>query len=90
LRLPSWAQDAAWGHGTSFDDAGTVVTKGVGFRYMLASRLGLSMGIDIAKGPEDTAFLPADGQRVALSVDRGPARLRYHPASSAASMSEGP
>ena len=46
----------AWGRGTSFDDAGTVVTKGVGFRYVLARRLGLSMGIDIARGPEDTAF----------------------------------
>ena len=46
----------AWGRGTSFADAGTVVTKGAGFRYVLARRLGLSMGIDIAKGPEDTAF----------------------------------
>jgi hypothetical protein len=46
----------AWGRGTSFGDAGTVVTKGVGFRYVIASRLGLSMGIDIARGPEDTAY----------------------------------
>jgi hemolysin activation/secretion protein len=45
-----------WGRTTSFEDKGTVVSKGVGFRYVLARRLGLAMGIDIAKGPEDTAF----------------------------------
>ncbi|QJR10824.1 hypothetical protein DSM104443_01894 [Usitatibacter rugosus] len=45
-----------WGRTTSFEDKGTVVSKGVGFRYVIARRLGLAMGIDIAKGPEDTAF----------------------------------
>jgi hypothetical protein len=46
----------AWGRRTSFDDEGTVVAKGVGFRYMLARRMGLSLGIDVARGPEKTAW----------------------------------
>ena len=40
----------------SFQDAPTVVTKGVGFRYLIAEKFGLRMGIDIAKSNEDTAF----------------------------------
>jgi hypothetical protein len=31
-------------------------SKGVGFRYLIARRYGFNMGIDIAKGPEDTVF----------------------------------
>jgi hypothetical protein len=27
-----------------------------GFRYLIARRLGIYMGIDIARGPEETAF----------------------------------
>ena len=46
----------AWGRRESFDDTGTVVNKGVGFRYLIARRLGLYAGIDVARGPEDTAF----------------------------------
>ena len=46
----------AWGRKTSFDDEGTIVSKGVGFRYMLARRMGLSVGIDVARGPEKTAW----------------------------------
>jgi hypothetical protein len=46
----------AWGRNTSFSDEGTVVTRGVGFRYMLARRLGLSIGLDVARGPEETAY----------------------------------
>jgi len=46
----------AWGRKESFGDAGTQVTKGVGFRYLLARRLGLAAGIDVAWGPEKTAW----------------------------------
>jgi len=46
----------AWGRQTSFDDAGTIVSKGAGFRYVIARRLGLSMGLDVARGPEKTAY----------------------------------
>jgi hypothetical protein len=45
-----------WGRGDSFGDAGSVVSKGAGFRYLLARRLGLAAGIDVARGPEKTAW----------------------------------
>jgi hypothetical protein len=46
----------AWGRNASFSDSGTKVTKGVGFRYLVASRLGLAVGLDVARGPEKTAY----------------------------------
>jgi hypothetical protein len=46
----------AWGSSSSFSDAGSVSTKGAGFRYQIARRLGLYVGVDVAKGPEDTAI----------------------------------
>lgn len=46
----------AWGTRTSFSDAGAVTAGGAGFRYLVARRLGLYAGIDVAKGPEDTAI----------------------------------
>jgi hypothetical protein len=46
----------AWGRKESFSEAGTQVTKGVGLRYLLARRLGLAAGIDVARGPEKTAW----------------------------------
>jgi hypothetical protein len=46
----------AWGSSTSFGEAGSVSTKGAGFRYQVARRLGLYVGLDVARGPEDTAI----------------------------------
>jgi outer membrane protein assembly factor BamA len=40
----------------SFGDAPTVVSKGVGFRYLIAEKFGLRMGIDVAMSNEDKAF----------------------------------
>jgi len=40
----------------SFQDAPTVVSKGVGFRYLIAEKFGLRMGIDVAMSNEDKAF----------------------------------
>ena len=37
-------------------DDSSKVSKGVGFRYLMARRYGFDMGIDIAHGPEDTVF----------------------------------
>jgi hypothetical protein len=34
----------------------TVAAGGLGFRYRLARKIGLQSGIDIARGPEDTAI----------------------------------
>jgi hypothetical protein len=46
----------AWGERTSFGEAGSAVSKGVGARYLIARRLGLFAGVDVAWGPEDRAF----------------------------------
>ncbi|MGB5277618.1 MAG: BamA/TamA family outer membrane protein [Gammaproteobacteria bacterium] len=40
----------------------TVYTKGIGFRYFVARRFGAHAGVDIAKGPEDTALYLTFGQ----------------------------
>jgi len=40
---------------SDFGDAETIVAGGVGFRYTLARMQGLAMGLDLARGPEDTA-----------------------------------
>lgn len=45
---------------SSTDD--TVYSRGVGFRYFVARRFGAHAGVDIAKGPEDTAFYITFGQ----------------------------
>ena len=45
-----------WGRRTGFSDATTEATRGVGFRYTLARRLGLDVGIDWARGPDDNAY----------------------------------
>ena len=46
----------AWGTKSTFSDAGVVTAGGAGFRYLVARRLGLYAGLDIARGPEDTAI----------------------------------
>jgi len=58
---PRWAligfvgAGRAWGTKRTFSEAGIVTAGGVGFRYLVARRLGLYAGLDLAKGPEDTA-----------------------------------
>lgn len=41
---------------SDISDASTKVSKGVGFRYLIARRYGFVMGVDVADGPEDSAF----------------------------------
>jgi hypothetical protein len=41
--------------GEPFDHDRTAGAGGVGFRYELASKFGLHVGIDVARGPEETA-----------------------------------
>lgn len=59
---PRWAlvgfigSGRAWGSTVSFDDADSVSAWGAGFRYLVARRLGIYMGVDLAKGPEETAI----------------------------------
>jgi len=45
-----------WGTSTHFDDGESASAWGGGFRRLVARRLGIYMGIDVAKGPEETAF----------------------------------
>lgn len=59
---PRWAlvgfagSGRTWGTATSFPDGDTEGSFGAGFRYLIASRLGMYVGIDVARGPEETAF----------------------------------
>lgn len=58
---PRWTLVGFAGAGKAFGsseakDSDLIISRGLGMRYLLASKLGLKMGIDIAKGPEDTAF----------------------------------
>jgi hypothetical protein len=45
-----------WGTSKNFDDADSASAWGGGIRRLVARRLGIYMGIDVAKGPEETAF----------------------------------
>ena len=57
-----WELSAFAGIGKASDsfsdlsDSDSRVSKGAGFRYLIARRYDFNMGIDIAKGPEDTVF----------------------------------
>jgi hypothetical protein len=65
---PRWKIDTRWsvlaflGAGRAaqeldrLGDAEKAYGYGVGFRYLLARKLGLGAGIDIARGPEETTF----------------------------------
>jgi len=45
----------AWG-AERFGEANSIVAGGAGVRYLIARRLGIYMGADVARGPEETAF----------------------------------
>ena len=47
---------SAWGRGRSFGDAHKPGSVGAGFRYLIARRLGLYAGLDIAHSSADDAF----------------------------------
>lgn len=47
---------AAWNDFERLDDTQTVVTGGAGFRYEIARRHGIHMGLDVAFGPDNTAL----------------------------------
>jgi hypothetical protein len=46
----------AWTNFESFDREQDAFTQGAGFRYLVARRFGLHMGLDVARGPEDGAI----------------------------------
>jgi len=45
-----------WGTNKNFDDADSASAWGGGIRRLVARRLGIYMGLDVARGPEETAF----------------------------------
>jgi hypothetical protein len=47
---------AAWNNLERFQDSKKLVTGGAGFRYELARKYGIHIGLDVAKGPDDTAL----------------------------------
>jgi outer membrane protein assembly factor BamA len=47
---------AAWNNFEHLDKTQTVVTGGTGFRYELARKYGIHMGLDVAFGPDNTAI----------------------------------
>jgi len=47
---------AAWNNFKRFDNSVTVISGGGGFRYEIARKYGLHMGLDVAFGPETTAI----------------------------------
>ena len=47
---------AAWNDLEHFDNPVTLVTGGAGFRYEIARKYGLHMGVDVAFGPDTTAI----------------------------------
>jgi len=63
---PRWKIDNRWSllafggvgraasHFDKMQDAEKAYNYGAGFRYLVARRLGLAMGLDIARGPEET------------------------------------
>lgn len=59
---PRWtiAIFAGGGHTTSVDafaaESETVAAGGLGFRYRIARKLGMQVGMDVARGPEETAY----------------------------------
>jgi outer membrane protein assembly factor BamA len=46
---------AAWNHLERFDNTQALVTGGAGVRYELARAYGIHVGLDVARGPNDTA-----------------------------------
>jgi hemolysin activation/secretion protein len=58
---PRWSVVGFGGAGKAYNsgqkgNSDIVYSKGFGIRYLIASKLGLQTGIDIAKGPDDTAI----------------------------------
>ncbi|RTZ72878.1 MAG: glyceraldehyde-3-phosphate dehydrogenase [Gammaproteobacteria bacterium] len=58
---PRWALVGFGGAARTFSgfasgDSDVIYSKGLGIRYLIARKLGLQAGIDLARGPEDTAI----------------------------------
>ncbi len=68
---PRWALVGFGGAGKAFnngerEDSDLIYSKGLGIRYLIASKLGLQVGLDVAQGPDDTAIYLQFGSSWAL------------------------
>ncbi|MCP3866498.1 MAG: BamA/TamA family outer membrane protein [Gammaproteobacteria bacterium] len=52
-----WAADSV----SNIDNNDSIIAGGGGFRYLVARRYGMRMGLDIARGPDDTVIYLAVG-----------------------------
>ena len=71
-----WSLLAFAGYGTAdggdsriFADSGAIVSGGAGFRYLIARKLGLQVGIDAAVGPQGEVVYLQFGHAWALGMD---------------------
>jgi len=58
---PRWSLVGFGGAGKAFNDgvkenSDIIYSRGLGIRYLIASKLGLQFGLDVAKGPDDTSI----------------------------------
>jgi hypothetical protein len=58
---PRWSLVGFGGAGKAYNDApredsDIIYSRGLGIRYLIASKLGLQFGLDVAKGPDDTSI----------------------------------
>ena len=73
---PRWAGVVFGGYGQTFVDntrpfepTKDIWTYGAGVRYRIARKFGLDVGLDVARGPEDTIFYIQFGHAWARTMD---------------------
>lgn len=71
-----WQLLAFGGYGTAdggnsriFGDSGAIFSGGAGVRYLIARKLGLNVGVDVAIGPEGETFYIQFGHAWAMGMD---------------------
>lgn len=57
------------GQSRIFDNSGAIFAGGAGFRYRIARKLGIDLGIDVAAGPEGGVFYLQFGHAWAFGMD---------------------
>ena len=71
-----WAGVVFCGYGATFVDnsrlyqaEGGIWTYGAGIRYRIARKLGIDVGLDVARGPEETVFYIQFGHAWSMTMD---------------------
>lgn len=73
---PRWAGVVFGGYGQTFagnsrlyESQDDIWTYGAGIRYRIARKLGIDVGLDVARGPEDTIFYIQFGHAWGRTMD---------------------